>query len=129
MCPCPIRRPNPETLPGARRDPDVHARPDRQNCCAGRAHRSRHHYPASPARSVLRRQRPVLLPSYPADPGEENGEKGVEHDHQENRLHNGGGGSQDRKSTRLTPVTNAHLVCRLLLEKKKTNTKKMTAND
>src|SRR3546814_14350849 len=62
--------------------------------CAGRAHRSRHHYPASPARSVPRRQRPVLLPSYPADPGEENGEKGVEHDHQENRLHNGGGGSQ-----------------------------------
>src|SRR3546814_2931595 len=27
--------------------------------------------------------------------------------------------SQDRKSTRLTPVTNAHIVCRLLLEKKK----------
>src|SRR3546814_7197043 len=26
----------------------------------------------------------------------------------------------DRKSTRLTPVTNAHLVCRLLIEKKKT---------
>src|SRR3546814_7962545 len=26
---------------------------------------------------------------------------------------------KDRKSTRLTPVTNAHLVCRLLLEKKK----------
>src|SRR3546814_2512093 len=26
--------------------------------------------------------------------------------------------SSDRKSTRLTPVTNAHLVCRLLLEKK-----------
>src|SRR3546814_8004377 len=25
----------------------------------------------------------------------------------------------DRKSTRLTPVTNEHLVCRLLLEKKK----------
>src|SRR3546814_10290648 len=25
----------------------------------------------------------------------------------------------DRKSTRLTPVTNAHLVCRLLLEKQK----------
>src|SRR3546814_1481712 len=25
----------------------------------------------------------------------------------------------DRKSTRLTPATNAHLVCRLLLEKKK----------
>src|SRR3546814_2971513 len=25
----------------------------------------------------------------------------------------------DRKSTRLTPVTNAHLVCRLLLEQKK----------
>src|SRR3546814_8478143 len=31
----------------------------------------------------------------------------------------------DRKSTRLTPVTNAHLVCRLLLEKKK-NTKNNT---
>src|SRR3546814_9959078 len=35
-----------------------------------------------------------------------------------------GGGLQpigfgDRKSTRLTPVTNAHLVCRLLLEKTK----------
>src|SRR3546814_5224711 len=30
---------------------------------------------------------------------------------------------QDRKCTRLTPVTNAHLVCRLLLEKKKTPTK------
>src|SRR3546814_2402273 len=29
-------------------------------------------------------------------------------------------GSTDRKSTRLTPVTNAHLVCRLLLEKKNT---------
>src|SRR3546814_4454484 len=29
-----------------------------------------------------------------------------------------GAGSVDRKSTRLTPVTNAHLVCRLLLEKK-----------
>src|SRR3546814_4867460 len=29
------------------------------------------------------------------------------------------GGHGDRKSTRLTPVTNAHLVCRLLLEKKK----------
>src|SRR3546814_7156193 len=27
----------------------------------------------------------------------------------------------DRKSTRLTPVTNAHLVCRLLLEKKQHN--------
>src|SRR3546814_6888325 len=27
--------------------------------------------------------------------------------------------TQDRKSTRLNPVTNAHLVCRLLLEKKK----------
>src|SRR3546814_10540595 len=30
----------------------------------------------------------------------------------------------DRKSKRLTPVTNAHLVCRLLLEKKKENYKK-----
>src|SRR3546814_8631814 len=28
----------------------------------------------------------------------------------------------DRKSTRLTPVTNAHLVCRLLLAKKKQTT-------
>src|SRR3546814_5947446 len=28
----------------------------------------------------------------------------------------------DRKSTRLTPVTNAHLVCRLLLEKKNRST-------
>src|SRR3546814_2084763 len=28
-------------------------------------------------------------------------------------------GSGDRKSTRRTPVTNVHLVCRLLLEKKK----------
>src|SRR3546814_5445580 len=31
---------------------------------------------------------------------------------------------EDRKSTRLTPVTNAHLVCRLLLEKKKKNKNK-----
>src|SRR3546814_2362766 len=31
--------------------------------------------------------------------------------------------SVDRKSTRLTTVTNAHLVCRLLLEKKKTMNK------
>src|SRR3546814_4839239 len=30
------------------------------------------------------------------------------------------GSPLDRKSTRLNPVTNAHLVCRLLLEKKKT---------
>src|SRR3546814_8988353 len=29
---------------------------------------------------------------------------------------------RDRKSTRLNPVTNAHLVCRLLLEKKKKHT-------
>src|SRR3546814_3509812 len=34
-----------------------------------------------------------------------------------------GGDHGDRKSTRLTPVTNAHLVCRLLLEKKKTHHK------
>src|SRR3546814_8316771 len=35
---------------------------------------------------------------------------------------NGGSvGIGDRKSTRLTPVTNAHLVCRLLLEKKNTS--------
>src|SRR3546814_9150154 len=34
-------------------------------------------------------------------------------------VHRGREGPIDRKSTRLTPVTNAHLVCRLLLEKKK----------
>src|SRR3546814_10468185 len=34
---------------------------------------------------------------------------------------------KDRKSTRLNSITNAHLVCRLLLEKKKkTNTNKKT---
>src|SRR3546814_1117792 len=33
-------------------------------------------------------------------------------------------GEIDRKSTRLTPVTNAHLVCRLLLEKKTKKTMK-----
>src|SRR3546814_2281039 len=33
---------------------------------------------------------------------------------------------EDRKSTRLTPVTNAHLVCRLLLEKKKKDTRRTT---
>src|SRR3546814_8500388 len=32
----------------------------------------------------------------------------------------------DRKSTRLNSVTNAHLVCRLLLEKKKNNFNKKT---
>src|SRR3546814_4310729 len=32
---------------------------------------------------------------------------------------------EDRKSTRLTPVTNAHLVCRLLLEKKKRITQRL----
>src|SRR3546814_3067170 len=42
--------------------------------------------------------------------------------------------SEDRKSTRLNPVTNAHLVCRLLLEKKKKcrnkkNAKYKAAND
>src|SRR3546814_1301692 len=31
------------------------------------------------------------------------------------------GAEVDRKSTRLNSITNAHLVCRLLLEKKKTN--------
>src|SRR3546814_3756594 len=35
---------------------------------------------------------------------------------------------QDRKSTRLNPVTNAHLVCRLLLEKKKTKDINMNNN-
>src|SRR3546814_1907480 len=34
----------------------------------------------------------------------------------------------DRKSTRLTPVTNAHLVCRLLLEKKKNNNTRQKTN-
>src|SRR3546814_5338701 len=34
----------------------------------------------------------------------------------------GAGAVGDRKSTRRTPVTNAHLVCRLLLEKKKQKT-------
>src|SRR3546814_1622199 len=34
----------------------------------------------------------------------------------------------DRKSTRLNPVTNAHLVCRLLLEKKKTRRNTKEAN-
>src|SRR3546814_10677437 len=33
-------------------------------------------------------------------------------------------GPGDRKSTRRTPVTNAHLVCRLLLEKKTKTTKR-----
>src|SRR3546814_7329152 len=33
----------------------------------------------------------------------------------------------DRKSTRLTPVTNAHLVCRLLLEKKNINNKRKSS--
>src|SRR3546814_3935037 len=32
---------------------------------------------------------------------------------------------RDRKSTRLNPVTNAHLVCRLLLEKKKIKPNKL----
>src|SRR3546814_2675315 len=32
---------------------------------------------------------------------------------------------EDRKSTRLNSITNAHLVCRLLLEKKKTNAMKI----
>src|SRR3546814_5544726 len=35
----------------------------------------------------------------------------------------------DRKSTRLNPVTNAHLVCRLLLEKKKKNKNKQSHID
>src|SRR3546814_1888207 len=34
-----------------------------------------------------------------------------------------GSAGRDRKSTRRTPVTNAHLVCRLLLEKKKKHNK------
>src|SRR3546814_2895968 len=35
----------------------------------------------------------------------------------------GNGARQDRKSTRLNSSTNAHLVCRLLLEQKKQNKK------
>src|SRR3546814_9647612 len=35
---------------------------------------------------------------------------------------------RDRKSTRLTPVTNAHLVCRLLLAKNKTQKQVTTIN-
>src|SRR3546814_2380671 len=35
----------------------------------------------------------------------------------------------DRKSTRLTPVTNAHLVCRLLLEKKQKHQHKNKNNN
>src|SRR3546814_6543092 len=37
--------------------------------------------------------------------------------------------SIDRKSTRRTPVTNAHLVCRLLLEKKKIKKNDTHAHD
>src|SRR3546814_7025651 len=36
---------------------------------------------------------------------------------------------RDRKSTRRTPVTNAHLVCRLLLEKKNLHNKKTHHNN
>src|SRR3546814_9838012 len=36
--------------------------------------------------------------------------------------------ARDRKSTRLNSVTNAHLVCRLLLEKKKRRTNKNQQN-
>src|SRR3546814_5439846 len=36
---------------------------------------------------------------------------------------------RDRKSTRLTPVTNAHLVCRLLLEKKNRKLKHRNRED
>src|SRR3546814_8779493 len=37
-------------------------------------------------------------------------------------------GRRDRKSTRLNPVTNAHLVCRLLLETKKKETIRQCEN-
>src|SRR3546814_6702444 len=40
----------------------------------------------------------------------------------------GGDDPEDRKSTRRTPVTNAHLVCRLLLEKKKKKKKGIKQN-
>src|SRR3546814_4229373 len=36
---------------------------------------------------------------------------------------------EDRKSTRLNSITNAHLVCRLLLEKKKKNKNIITERD
>src|SRR3546814_10518403 len=36
--------------------------------------------------------------------------------------------SPDRKSTRLNSITNAHLVCRLLLEKKKTTSQQHITN-
>src|SRR3546814_6286884 len=35
---------------------------------------------------------------------------------------------EDRKSTRLNSITNAHLVCRLLLEKKKNNKTQQSYN-
>src|SRR3546814_7562763 len=39
-----------------------------------------------------------------------------------------GARTRDRKSTRLNPVTNAHLVCRLLLEKKNQQIKQTQTN-
>src|SRR3546814_1635206 len=38
-------------------------------------------------------------------------------------------GCQDRKSTRLTTVNNAHLVCRIMLEKKKNTSGKTQSTD
>src|SRR3546814_4267255 len=61
------------------------------------------------------------------------GEPGEEHPDAARREARGGGGDGamagapgDRKSTRLNSDTNAHLVCRLLLEKK--NTEQATSN-
>src|SRR3546814_13783270 len=49
------------------------------------------------------------------------GDRGAEAgEHQDPQHHRALVVPPDRKSTRLNPVTNAHLVCRLLLEKKKT---------
>src|SRR3546814_6897561 len=58
-------------------------------------------------------------PLQPLEPRDRVGEARGRGDRQVDLL---GVAAEDRKSTRLTPVTNAHLVCRLLLEKKKLKT-------
>src|SRR3546814_2710690 len=70
-------------------------------------------------------------PDSTADPSQGNSEHGYrqpENHHEDQPAGSGNAERQqhrprlrrsDRKSTRLNPVTNAHLVCRLLLEKKK----------
>src|SRR3546814_3613868 len=57
-------------------------------------------------------RRYVARRGYPADQGRKSASSTADNDVL-------GRPALDRKSTRLTPVTNAHLVCRLLLEKKK----------